>query len=168
MLERSWVSSALGARQKGCGPRSERVRAAVHRLRADAGGCDGSRLSCWSSSLLLEDRNDAGPAGGGFLDFGRKAGDGEAVGGQGLEIVQLLDMAVADVASRLVALPDQRGVMSCGIFLGGVDKGRVPAPAVDARDANALVRADRASPPRPCRNLRGRNRAVRILRRRSY
>jgi len=65
---------------------------------------------------------------------------------------------------RLVPLPDQRGVMGRRIGLGGVDKGRVPAQPSMPVTRTPLLRRYR-SPPRPCRNLRARNRGVRIWRR---
>ena len=61
------------------------------------------------------------------------------VDGKRFEIVQLLDMAVADMAPGLMAFPDQRGVMRLRVFLGGVDEGRVPAPAVGAGQADAAL-----------------------------
>ncbi len=65
--------------------------------------------------LSFDDRDGPGPAGRSALDLGRKAADREADRGQRLEIVQLLDMAIADMATRLVALPDDRGVRVTGI-----------------------------------------------------
>src|SRR5450830_343470 len=52
----------------------------------------------------VEDGHGPGPAGRGTADPVRKAADGEAVRGQRLQLVQLLEMAVADVAPGLVAL----------------------------------------------------------------
>ena len=56
---------------------------------------------------------------------------------QRLEVVQLLDVAVADLAARLVALPDQLGIPGLGVFLGRVDERRVPRPGVGAGDLHA-------------------------------
>src|SRR5689334_6557727 len=67
----------------------------------------------------LDDGDRAGPARRGPADLVREAGDGEAVARQGFQIVQLLQMAVADVAARLVPLPDQGGVAGLGDTLGG-------------------------------------------------
>jgi 4-carboxymuconolactone decarboxylase len=55
----------------------------------------------------IEDRHRARPAGRGAADLVREAADGEAVRRQGLQVVQLLEVAVADVAAGLVAFPDQ-------------------------------------------------------------
>ena len=51
--------------------------------------------------------------------------------------MQLLDVAIADVASGLVTFPDQTGVPGLGVFLRGVDKRRVPAPAIDSGQPHA-------------------------------
>ncbi len=61
---------------------------------------------------VVEDRHRARPAGRGAADLVRKAADDEAVGRQRFEVVQLLEVAVADVAAGLVAFPDQRGVLA--------------------------------------------------------
>src|SRR5512139_1663170 len=58
------------------------------------------------ATSVLEDRDRARPAGRRAADLVREAGDGEAVAGQRFEIVQLLEMAVADVPAGLVAFPD--------------------------------------------------------------
>ena len=57
--------------------------------------------------------------------------------GQGFEVVQLFQVAVADVAAGLVAFPDQAGVVGLAVLLGGVHEGRVPAPGVGAGRAHA-------------------------------
>src|SRR4051812_7049660 len=56
---------------------------------------------------FLEDGDGAGPACGRTADLVREAADREAVAGQGLKVVQLLEVAIADVAPGLVAFPDQ-------------------------------------------------------------
>src|SRR5437868_7176539 len=78
-----------------------------------------ARLGRWGPSptpqphdvlrLALQDCDGARPAGGGAADLHGETRDREAVGRQRLEVVQLLEVAVADLASGLVALPDQRG-----------------------------------------------------------
>src|SRR5438552_270991 len=87
----------------------------------------------------VEDRHRPGPAGGRAFDLDRKTGDGETGRRQLLEVVQLFDVAVADVAPGLVTFPDQAGVPGFGVFLRGVDKRRVPAPAVDAGQSHAAL-----------------------------
>src|ERR1700722_181362 len=87
--------------------------------------------------LLVDDGDRAGPSGGSTFDLHRKAGNREAGCGQTLEIVQLFDVAIADVASGLVAFPDQAGILGFGIFLGGMNERRVPAPAVNAGQPHA-------------------------------
>src|SRR2546430_3885668 len=74
----------------------------------------------------VDDRHRTGPAGGRAFDLDRETGDGETGRRQLLEVVQLLDVAIADVASGLVTFPDQTGVPGLGVFLRGVDKRRVP------------------------------------------
>jgi len=48
-------------------------------------------------------------------------------------------MAVADLAAGLVPFPDQAGVVGGEISFLGMDERRVPAPAVDAGDADATL-----------------------------
>src|SRR3954465_8177897 len=66
--------------------------------------------------LAIKNGDGAGPAGGGPLDLHRKARHHEAGRGQKLQIVQLLDMAIADMAPRLVTFPDQAGLFCLGVF----------------------------------------------------
>src|SRR5262245_29058371 len=91
------------------------------------------------AASVLEDRHGARPTGGRAADLVGEAGDGEAVAGQRLEIVQLLEMAVADVAARLVAFPDDRGVVVLGPLLGREVERRVPAPGVGPGQADAAL-----------------------------
>jgi hypothetical protein len=87
--------------------------------------------------LAVDDRNRSGPARGCALDLDRKAGNGESGWRQKLKIVQLLQVAITDMASRLVSFPDQAGVLCLGVFLGRVNERRIPAPAIDAGQADA-------------------------------
>src|SRR5271166_2432036 len=80
----------------------------------------------------FDNRDGPRPAGRGPLDLHREARNHEARRRQGLEVVKFLDMAVADVASRLVALPDDRRIVSLCVAPGGMDERRVPAPTVGA------------------------------------
>jgi hypothetical protein len=73
------------------------------------------------------------------LDLRWKAAHGKAGRGQGFEVVQLLDVTIADVTTRLVALPDDGGVVGRGVALGCMNEWRVPAPAVGARYAHSLL-----------------------------
>src|SRR5271166_83312 len=98
-----------------------------------------SSTATTSRPSVLDDRHRPRPAGGGALDLGREARDHESGRRQRLEIVQLLDVAVADAPAGLVALPDDRGVARFGVALGGVDKRRVPAPRVGAGHPHALA-----------------------------
>jgi hypothetical protein len=50
---------------------------------------------------LVEDRDRTGPAGRGPADLVREAADEEAVRRQRLQVVQLLEMAIPDVATAL-------------------------------------------------------------------
>src|SRR6266404_1859593 len=81
---------------------------------------------------LIDDSHRPGPARRGSFDLDRKTGDGETGRRQLLEVVQLFDVAVADLAPGLVAFPDQTGIPGLGVSLRGIDEGCVPAPAVDA------------------------------------
>src|SRR6185437_3455736 len=87
----------------------------------------------------IDDRDRPGAARGRALDLDRKTGHGETRRRQLLEIMQLFDVAIADVTAGLVPFPDQAGVPGSGIFFGGVDERRVPAPAVDAGQPHAAL-----------------------------
>src|SRR5471032_934012 len=97
----------------------------------------------WNTALdtcsLLEDRDRPRPAGTGAPNLVRKAGDGEAVAGQRFEIVQFLDVAVADVAAGLVAFPDDRGIVVLLPFLGGEVERRIPAPGIGTGEADTAL-----------------------------
>src|SRR6478736_8439768 len=82
-------------------------------------------------NLSVEDRDRPGPARRGALDLHRKARHHEPGRRQLFEIMQFLDMSIADVAAGLVAFPDQAGISGLGIFFRGMDERRVPAPAID-------------------------------------
>jgi hypothetical protein len=69
-------------------------------------------------------------------DLDWKARNHKALRWQHLEIVQLLDMAVTDVAPSLVSLPDQAGIAGLREFLRGVKKRRVRIPGLTCRRAN--------------------------------
>ena len=86
---------------------------------------------------LIEQRHRAGPAGGAGFDLVREAGDGEAMRGKLFEILQLLHVAVGNLAAGFVAFPDDRRVVGLEPALAGVHERRVPAPGVDAGDAHA-------------------------------
>src|SRR5262245_18475698 len=89
--------------------------------------------------LRIHDRDGARPAGGGAADLDGETGDREAVARQRLEIVQLLEVAVPDLAPGLVALPDQRGVARLCELLLRVHERRVPRPRIGAGDAHAAL-----------------------------
>src|SRR3982074_3907087 len=86
---------------------------------------------------FVDDGDRPRPAGGTAPHLDGKRAHRESLGRQRLEIVQLLDVAIADLAAGLVAFPDQAGVMASEIFLPGMDEWRVPAPAVGTRDPPA-------------------------------
>src|SRR4030095_7736452 len=85
-------------------------------------------LSCLLSpeTSAVENGNCPGPSRRCALDLHRKARHHESGRRQLLEIMQLLDVAIADMAAGLVAFPDQAGILGLRIFLGGVDERRVP------------------------------------------
>src|ERR1043166_8935672 len=76
--------------------------------------------------LAIKDGDRPGPARRGALDLHRETGHHETGRRQELQIVQLLDVTIADMAAGLVAFPDQARVLCLGIFLGGVDERRIP------------------------------------------
>src|SRR4051794_29209247 len=89
--------------------------------------------------LLLDNRYCARPAGGSLFDLHRKARDLEAVIRQCIEVGELLHVAIADLASRLVAFPDDTGVAGLLVALCGVAERGVPTPRIRAGHANALL-----------------------------
>src|ERR1700752_708446 len=89
--------------------------------------------------LAIENGDGTGPAGGGALDLYRETRHHETSRGQELEIVQLLDVAIADMAAGLVAFPDQARVLCLGVSLRGVNERRIPAPPVDAGQPHAAL-----------------------------
>src|SRR5690348_9617922 len=93
--------------------------------------------SCCRSmrSPSIQNRDGARPTGGRAADLNGKAADRESRHRQRLEVVQLLEVAVADLAAGLVAFPDQAGIAGLAEFFLGVHEGRVPAPGVGAGDA---------------------------------
>src|SRR5262245_20984209 len=115
------------------------------RARLGRGQPSSPSLLLWQRGLgplsepgsFLDDGDGAGPTGRGGFDFDREAGNQEAVRRQQLEVVQFLDVTVADFAARLVAFPDQFGVLALGEFLSRVHEGGVPRPSVGARDLDA-------------------------------
>src|SRR5665647_159559 len=90
-------------------------------------------------SSAVDDRHGAGPARRRAFDLDRETRHGETGRRQLLEIVQLFDVAIADVPPGLVAFPDQAGVFGLGILLCSVDERCVPAPAVDAGQPYACL-----------------------------
>src|SRR5690606_11141857 len=87
----------------------------------------------------VEYGHGAGPASRSAANLMWKTTDDEAVGRQGLEVVQLLEVTVADVPARLVAFPQKALVAGFGELLGCVREGRVPAPGVGTRQAHAAL-----------------------------
>jgi len=80
-----------------------------------------------------------GPAGRAAAHLDGKAAYRETPCRQAFQVVQLLDVAVADLPAGLVAFPDEARVAARGIFRLGVDEGRIPAPAVGAGDTHAAL-----------------------------
>src|SRR3546814_5093258 len=82
------------------------------------------------------------PARGCSANRDREACDHEAGRGQGFQIVQFFEVAVADVAAGLVALPNDRSVV-VGLITGcGMGKGRIPAPTVRSGEPNAALKQE--------------------------
>src|SRR6185369_15950144 len=100
-------------------------------MRAISSSSSSSWARSWASGAeLVEYCHGARPTRRGAADLDREAGDGEAIARQRLEIVQLLEVAIADVAAGFVAFPDQAGVAALFIPLGSVHERRVPAPGI--------------------------------------
>src|SRR5215467_2499245 len=85
-------------------------------------------------SLVLQDRHRPRPPGGGGFDLDGEAGNHEAVRWQRLQVVQLFDVAVADLTARPVAFPYELGVLGGSVALVRVHEGRVPRPGVGTGD----------------------------------
>ena len=85
----------------------------------------------------IKQRHGAGPTGRTAFHFVREAGDDEALVRKPFQIAQLLHMAIGNLATGLVAFPDDRWVMRFEPALAGMHEGRVPAPGIDAGDAHA-------------------------------
>jgi len=73
-----------------------------------------------------------GPAGGGGPHLHREAGHTEAVRRQRLQIVQLLQVAIADLPTGPVSLPDQSGIPGLPMPFRRVHEGGIPAPSIRA------------------------------------
>src|SRR5215831_18494412 len=80
--------------------------------------------------VALENGDSPGPACRRGADLHWKTRDQKSVGRQRFQIVQLLDVAIADLAARFVPLPDDRGIAARREALGGVNERRIPRPAV--------------------------------------
>src|SRR3546814_2959630 len=75
------------------------------------------RISDWSSDVCSSDLDRPGPARRCSANLDGEACDHEAGRGQGFQIVQFFEVAVADVAAGLVALPNDRSVV-VGLITG--------------------------------------------------
>ena len=89
--------------------------------------------------LAFEQRHAAGPARRGGFDLDGEAAHFETEWRQLVEVGQLFHMAITDVAAGLVAFPDDARVAGLEKPLMREREWRVPAPAVDAGDADALL-----------------------------
>src|SRR5262249_28070921 len=94
-------------------------------------------LSPGAVESSVNDRNRPCPTGGTGAHLYRETTHGEALGREGFEIVQFFDMAIADLASGAVPLPDQRCVSRLGVLLHRVNEWRIPAPPVGTGHAYA-------------------------------
>src|SRR5262245_21367226 len=79
-----------------------------------------------SLGIALKNRDRPCPACRRAADLDRETRDQKSVAGQRFKIMQLLDMAIADLAARLVPFPDDRGIACRGEALGGVEKRGIP------------------------------------------
>lgn len=65
--------------------------------------------------LFVHNRNGAGPSGRRAADLNREAANRKTTRRRRLQIVQFLQMTVADLVPSLVPLPDQPGIAGLGI-----------------------------------------------------
>src|SRR5271163_3662587 len=92
-----------------------------------------------SAFSAVQQCHAAGPPRRGGFDLDREAAHLEAERRQRVEIGQLLHVAIADVASGLVTFPDDARVAALEKARGGERERRVPAPAVGAGNAHAML-----------------------------
>ncbi len=98
-------------------------------------GWGDSRVVVW----VVFPGHGAGPPRRGRVDLHREAADLESAGGQGFQVVQFLQVAVADVTADPVPFPDDRRIALARIAFRGVGEGRVPTPGVGAGQPHAVV-----------------------------
>src|SRR5690349_672775 len=84
---------------------------------------------------LLKNGHRTGPASRGSANLRREADDREAIWGKGLEIVQLLQLAVPNLPASFVSFPNDRGILRLPVPFGHVRHGRIPAPGVCSDNA---------------------------------
>jgi hypothetical protein len=87
-------------------------------------------------ALVLKDRDGARPACRSAPHFVRKARNRVSIGWKYFEIVELLQVAIADITTGFVAFPDQGSVAGRNDFVRGMTEGGVPRPRVRARHSN--------------------------------
>ena len=75
---------------------------------------DSHRATLNSDRSVLYQRHRARPSSRGSLYQHGKADDGETTVGECLQVVELLKLAVAVLAARLVTLPDDRRIAVTG------------------------------------------------------
>src|SRR3984885_9271730 len=90
-------------------------------------------------TLAVQKGDAPSPARRSSVDLHREAGHLEAKGRQLLEVREFFHMAVTDFAPGLVAFPNEAGVTGLGEPLAREGERTVPAPTVDAGDADALL-----------------------------
>ena len=133
-------------------------------LGLDAGADEGSRF--WFTLTAGSPPPASSPPS--RLPVDREAGDLEAVVGQRLEVVQLLDVAVADLASGAVALPDDRRVVLARVALAvctnGASQLHASVPVTRTPRSSRYSVASRPMPQPAGRSRPGRtSRPARVL-----
>src|SRR5687767_14888088 len=71
------------------------------------------------------------------MDLHREAGHLETGRRQRLQVMQLLDVAVTDLAARAMTFPDHRRITILGVLLGRETERSIPAPRVRTGQPNA-------------------------------
>lgn len=87
---------------------------------------DKKQLAQFAGVLAVKNRDGAGPTCRGLVYLYREAGHHEAACGQLLEIVQFLDMAIANIAAGLVAFPNDTGITGLSVSFSRIYKRCVP------------------------------------------
>src|SRR5689334_7558204 len=121
---------------RGCSHKSA-ARADNANMQAAAVAVTERNQFMGSLPLFVDYSHRAGPSGGGPVHLDREAHHLEPVRRQLLEIMQLLQMRVANLAAGAMAFPDQSRVTGFRHLAARVRERRIPAPRIGADETHA-------------------------------